>query len=70
MMTIVMQFIMKLLGRRQQIKMQFLYLHFKHPNILCTLDELSQSIFFSGVYITRKTSEMKKLVWTKHLDLA
>ena len=46
--------------RRQQIKVQFSYLHFKHHNILGTLDELLLSIFFLES-ITPKTSEMKKL---------
>ncbi len=32
--------------RRRQIKMQFLDLHFKHPHILHTSDELSRSNFF------------------------
>ena len=32
-----------------KIKMQFLYLHVKHPNILCTSDELSDELF-SSVY--------------------
>ncbi len=29
--------------RQQKIKMQFWFLHFKQPHILCTLDELSRS---------------------------
>ena len=32
--------------RHQQIKMQFSYLHFKHPKMLCTSDDLSQLNFF------------------------
>ncbi len=36
----------QILVRRQQIKMQFSYLHFKHSNILRTSDELSRSNFF------------------------
>ncbi len=32
--------------RHQQIKMQFSYLHFKHPKILRNLDKLSLSNFF------------------------
>ncbi len=44
--------------RRHQIKKQFLYLHFRHPNILRTSDELSRSNFFLES-ITRKTSNMK-----------
>ncbi len=31
-----------------QIKMQFLYLQFKHPNIFVTLDELSKLNFILG----------------------
>ncbi len=38
--------------------MQFSYLHFKHPNILRTSDELSWSNFFQQS-ITPKASEMK-----------
>ncbi len=47
--------------RPQQIKMQFSYLHFRHPNILRTSDELSRSNFLLES-ITPKTSEMKKSV--------
>ncbi len=36
--------------------MQFSYLHFKYPNILHTLDELSRSNFFLGS-ITPKTPD-------------
>ncbi len=45
--------------RRSRIKMQFSYLHFKHPNIR-TSDELSRSNSFLRS-ITPKTPEMKKL---------
>ncbi len=38
--------LLELQQRHQRIKMQFSYLHFKHPNILRTSDELSRSIFF------------------------
>ncbi len=45
------------LRRRSQIKMQFSQLHFNHPNILRTSDELSQ--FFSGVYHPQDTRDEK-----------
>ncbi len=38
--------------RRSRIKMQFSWLHFKHPNILRTLDELSRWNFFLGSIIS------------------
>ncbi len=41
--------------------MQFSYLHFKHPNILHTSDELSRADFFLGS-ITPNPPEMKELV--------
>ncbi len=47
--------------RRRQIKMQFSDLHFKHPHILHTSDELLSSNFFLQSIIP-KTSEMEKLV--------
>ena len=45
--------------------MQFSYLHFKHPNILPTSDELLWSNVFLES-ITPETSEMKKSVRLQH----
>ncbi len=45
--------------RHWRIKMQFLYLRFKHPNILRSLDELSRSNFLLG-FIIPETPGMKK----------
>ncbi len=45
--------------RHWQIKLQFSYLRFKHPNILYTSDELSRSNFFSGVYHFQDTQDEK-----------
>ena len=58
-----------LLRRCRQIKMQFSYLQFDYPNILCTLDELSRSNFFLGS-ITPKTitnSDLNRPCFAWHL---
>ena len=45
--------------RHWRIKSKFLYFLFEQPNILCTLDELSWSNFFSGVYHPQDTQDEK-----------
>ncbi len=54
--------------RRRKIKMQFSYLHFKHPHILRTSDELSRSNFFFSLDSRKKferesSSEVHKMLW-------
>ncbi len=47
------------------MKMKSAHLHFKHPNILCTLDELSGRFFFwggRGLFDCESSSEVRKML--------